>query len=113
MRLECQAGTASLPWCNRVQVRGLRGSLVTALGNAIENAIWAVTFFIVGVGLCRLLPEFDGAVRVALVVAIIGIACFLAFLATVDVPMYLARWRAEVASGNRPVSALEGLRDAS
>ena len=29
--------------------------------NAIENSIWAVTFFIVAVGLCRLLPEFDGA----------------------------------------------------
>src|SRR4051812_17381927 len=26
------------------------------LGNAIENSIWALTFFIIGVGLCRLLP---------------------------------------------------------
>src|SRR5882724_3269787 len=26
------------------------------LGNAIENSIWAVAFFIVGIGLCRLLP---------------------------------------------------------
>ncbi len=42
------------------------------LGNAIENSLWAVAFFIVGVGLCRLLPEFDGAVRVVLVVAIVG-----------------------------------------
>src|SRR5215468_1046320 len=38
------------------------------LGNAIENSIWAVTFLIVALGLCRLLPEFDGAVRVVLVV---------------------------------------------
>src|SRR6202012_3263051 len=30
------------------------------LGNAIENSIWAVAFFIVGIGLCRLLPEFEG-----------------------------------------------------
>ena len=59
------------------------------LGNAIENSIWAVAFFIVAVGLCRLLPEFDGAVRAVLIVAIIGIAGYLAFLATVDVPMYL------------------------
>src|SRR5213075_230845 len=44
------------------------------LGNAIENSIWAVAFFIVGAGLCRLLPEFDGPVRVALAVAMIGIA---------------------------------------
>jgi hypothetical protein len=60
-----------------------------------------------------LLPEFDGAVRAALVVAIIGIAGYLAFLATIDVPMYLKRWRAEVANGSRPLSPLEGLRDAS
>ena len=37
------------------------------LGNAIENSIWAVAFFIVAVGLCRLLPEFDGVVRAVLI----------------------------------------------
>ena len=73
----------------------------------------ALAFFIVAVGLCRLLPKFDGAARVALVVAIVGIAGYLAFLATIDVPMYLTRWRAEVANGSRPLSPLEGLRDAS
>ena len=83
------------------------------LGNAIENSIWAFTFLIVAIGLCRLLPEFGGAIRVALVVAIIGIAGYLAFLVTIDVPMYLARWRAEVANGSKPLSPLEGLRDAS
>jgi hypothetical protein len=82
-------------------------------GNAIENSIWALAFLIVAIGLCRLLPEFHGAVRVTLVVAIIGIAGYLAFLATIDVPTYLARWRAEVANGSRPLSPLEGLRDAS
>ena len=83
------------------------------LGNAIENSIWAVAFFIVGIGLCRLLPEFDGLVRVVLAIAIIGIAGYLAFLATIDVPMYLTRWRADIADGGRPLSPLEGLRDAS
>ena len=82
-------------------------------GQRDRKLIWAVAFFIVAVGLCRLLPEFDGAVRAALIIAIIGIAGYLAFLATVDVPMYLARWRAEVANGSTPLSALEGLRDAS
>ena len=83
------------------------------LGNAIENSIWAVAFFIVGIGLCRLLPEFDGPVRVVLAVAIIGIAGYLAFLMTIDVPMYLSRWRAEVADGGRHLRPLEGLRDVS
>src|ERR1700682_2834197 len=42
------------------------------LCNAIENSIWAFAFFVVGIGICRLLPEFDGAVRVVLAIAIIG-----------------------------------------
>ena len=71
------------------------------LYNAIENSLWAVAFFIVGIGLCRLLPEFDGPVRVAFIVAIIGIVGYLAFLMTVDVPMYLSRWRTEVGDGLR------------
>jgi hypothetical protein len=83
------------------------------LGNAIENSIWAVAFFIVGVGLCRLLPEFDGEARVVLVVAITGIAGYLAFLMTIDVPMYLSRWRAGLADGSKLLRPLEGLRDVS
>jgi hypothetical protein len=83
------------------------------LGNAIENSIWAVAFFVVGIGLCRLLPEFDGEVRVVLVITIIGIAGYLAFLMTIDVPMYLSRWRAGVADGSTFLRPLEGLRDVS
>ncbi len=83
------------------------------LGNAIENSIWAVAFFLVGIGLCRLLPEFDGLVRVVLAAAIVGVAGYLAFLMTVDVPMYLSRWRAKVADGGKHLRPLEGLRDVS
>ena len=81
--------------------------------NAVENSIWAVAFFIVGLGLFRLLPEFEGLVRFVLAIAIVGIAGYLAFLATVDVPMYLKRWRAETASGAKPLRPMEGLRDVS
>jgi hypothetical protein len=83
------------------------------LGNAIENSLWAVGFFVVGIGLCRLLPEFDGPVRVVLAVAIIGIVGYLAFLMTIDVPMYLSRWRAGVADGSKLLGPLDGLRDVS
>jgi hypothetical protein len=81
--------------------------------NAIENSLWAVAFFIVGVGLCRLVPEFDGPVRVVLVVAIVGIVGYLAFLMAIDVPMYLSRWRADVAARSKRLRPLEGLRDVS
>jgi hypothetical protein len=83
------------------------------LGNAIENSIWAVAFFIVGVGICRLLPEFHGGLRIILVGAVVGIVVYLAFLMTVDVPMYLKRWRIDVARGNRGLRPLEGFRDVS
>lgn len=81
------------------------------LGNAIENSLWAVAFFVVGVGLGRLLPEFNGPVRLILAVALLGIAFYLAFLVVVDVPMYLNRWRADLANGGRLLRPLEGLRD--
>ena len=83
------------------------------LHNAIENSIWAVVFFIIGIGLCRLLPEFDGPVRVVLAITIAGIALYLAFLMTIDVPMYLNRWRAEVGDGSKLLRPIEGLRDVS
>ena len=83
------------------------------LGNAIENSIWAVVFFIIGIGLCRLLFEFDGPVRVGLAITITGIAAYLAFLMTIDVPMYLSRWRTEVGDGSNLLKPLEGLRDVS
>ena len=80
------------------------------LGNAIENSIWAVSFLIVGIALCRLIPKFEGPVAVVLVIAIVGIAGYLVFLATIDVPMYLTRWQAD---SIRRLSVLEGLWDAS
>src|SRR5262245_64876855 len=61
------------------------------LANAIENSIWAVGFLLVGIGLCRLLPEFEGLVRLAIIGAILGIAAYLTFLIAIDVPMYVRR----------------------
>jgi hypothetical protein len=82
------------------------------LSNAIENTIWALSFFIVGIGVCRLLPEFEGLGRGVLIITIVGIAGYLVFLATVDIPMYLMKWRAESAA-IEPLRPLEGLWDAT
>jgi hypothetical protein len=83
------------------------------LANAIENSIWAVAFLAVGVGVCRLLPEFNGLVRLTLVVALTGIAGYLVFLMTIDIPMYLNRWRAGLVAGRKLLGLLEGMRDAT
>lgn len=82
------------------------------LANAIENSIWAVAFLLVGIAVCRLLPEFEGIVRLGLIVAIVGIAGYLAFLITIDVPMYLGRWQASIAGGQGTLHPIQGLRDA-
>jgi hypothetical protein len=66
---------------------------------------------VVGAALCRLLPEFNGPVRWVLIAAILGIVLYLAFLVTVDVPMYLSRWKEGLADGSRLLGVLEGLRD--
>jgi len=81
------------------------------LGSAIENSLWAIAFTVVAIGLTRLLPDFDGPVRAGLVLAIIGIAFYLAFLVWIDVPMYLARWRAKASAGSRHLGPIEGLHD--
>jgi hypothetical protein len=83
------------------------------LGHAVENSIWAAAFFVVGIGLCRLVPEFDGPVCAVLAIAIIGIVGYLVFLMIIDVPMYLSRWRAKVADGSKLLRPLEGFRDVS
>jgi hypothetical protein len=83
------------------------------LGNAIENSLWAVAFFIVG---DRPLPAAAGipwcGSRV-LAMPIVGIAGYLAFLMTIDVPMYLNRWRTGDADGDKRLTPREGLRDVS
>jgi hypothetical protein len=81
------------------------------LGNAVENSLWAVTFTLIAVALLRLLVEFHGLARLAIVTMAAGVACYLAFLVTVDVPMYLARWRADLASGKELLGIFAGLYD--
>jgi hypothetical protein len=82
------------------------------LSNAIENSLWAVSFFIVGIALGRLLPRFDGLAGAVLVVAMAGILAYLLFLATIDVPMYVTRWRNQRVPHDR-LHPRAGLWDAS
>jgi hypothetical protein len=83
------------------------------LGNTIENSIWAVTFLLIAIALIRLMTDFHGAMRWAIAMTVAGIACYLAFLVTVDVPMYLARWQVDQASGKPLLDIVSGLHDVS
>jgi hypothetical protein len=83
------------------------------LGNTIENSIWAVTFLLIAIALIRLMTDFHGAMRWAIAVTVAGIACYLAFLVTIDVPMYFARWQVDQASGKPLLDIVSGLHDVS
>ena len=81
------------------------------LGNTLENSIWTVTFLLIAVALVRLLYSFHGLLRGAIAVAILGVAGYVVFLVTIDVPMYFERWQADLASGKPLLSLFAGLHD--
>src|SRR6266851_1999851 len=101
------------------------GGLGSTAGNEVMLLLCAAYVF--GCAFRSFLPRADvqriclfdtwlSSVMIGRSVATVAEVCFagyLAFLATIDIPMYLTRWRAEVANGSRPLSPLEGLRDAS
>ena len=83
------------------------------LGNTLENSIWTVTFLLIAVALIRLLFSFHGILRGAIAVAILGVAGYVAFLVTIDVPMYFERWQEDVANGKPLLGMFAGLYDVS
>lgn len=81
-------------------------------GHAVEESLWTLTH--AGSGLCMALawahapPDLKPFCASGAVLA----AGFVAFMVTVDVPMYVRRWRAGRADGARYLPLGAGLRDA-
>jgi hypothetical protein len=83
------------------------------LGNTIENSLWALAFLLIAAALLRLMNDFRGVARIALATTAAGIAGYLTFLASIDVPMYFARWQADLAGGKQLLGLFSGLHDLS
>jgi hypothetical protein len=83
------------------------------LGNAVENSLWTATFLLIAAALLRLMREFRGVMQLAIGTTVAGIAGYLAFLVTVDVPMYFDRWQADLMSGKQLLGIVAGLHDVS
>ncbi len=81
------------------------------LGNVLENSLWTVAFLLIAIALLHLLTKFRGVVQFAILAATAGVAGYVGFMVTVDVPMYLARWHAETAAGKEFFGLLGGLHD--
>lgn len=84
------------------------------LGNAIEQSLWTFTAGLMALALILLWRRAEsGSLRTFLGAAFVACVGFVAFMCTVDVPMYLTRWRADELSGRAYFSLLDGLRDVS
>ena len=81
------------------------------LGNVVENSLWTATFLLIAVALASLLGKFRGILQTAIAAATVGLLGYVIFMATVDVPMYYARWQADPASGKALFGLLAGLHD--
>jgi hypothetical protein len=81
------------------------------LGNTLEQSIWTATVALVALALLGLCWEARGGLRVALGLGIVLSAGFVAFMCTVDVPMYLTRFLADEAEGRPYLSLAAGFSD--
>jgi hypothetical protein len=83
------------------------------LGNAIEESLWALTAFLLLVACLSLWARGISGNRVLVGTAIALCALYVAFMCTVDIPMYVSRWLADEASGRQYLSLSQGLADVS
>jgi hypothetical protein len=81
-------------------------------GHAIEESLW--TFTHAGSGVCMAVAWFraPAALKPFTLIGAVLAAGFVAFMTTVDVPMYVRRWKAGRAGGSVYLPVLPGLRDA-
>lgn len=81
------------------------------LGNVLENSLWTATFLLIAIALVQLVTRFHGVVQSAIAAAAAGIAAYVVFMCTIDVPMYFVRWQGEIASGKEFFGFFSGLHD--
>lgn len=83
------------------------------LGNTFEESIWALAATL-GTASCMVLwPRLARTQRPLLAAGIVFGLAYVAFMTTVDVPMYIGRWLHDQATGRHYLSFAEGVRDVS
>jgi hypothetical protein len=80
-------------------------------GNALEESLWTTTFFLASVAGALVLRRGPRSLRPFLVPALVLGTGFVTFMCTVDVPMYVQRFRADEASGRTYLSLADGFRE--
>lgn len=81
------------------------------MGNTFEESIWGITYGVITLCLVSIWFKIRGPLRYAVGVAIVGCILYVAFMFSVDVPMYVQRWQADSAAGKNLLGLVEGLHD--
>jgi hypothetical protein len=81
------------------------------LGNAFEQSIWTLSGGLAGIAALLIRRRAAEPLRRRLGLVALGTALFVLFMTTVDVPMYLGRWRADSAAGRSYFGLADGLAD--
>lgn len=82
------------------------------LGHALENSLWAGTMGMIGLCLGASAWHLTGQMQVCAVLGFLFALAFVGFMVSVDVPMYIKRWRQGRADGETYLSISEGFMDA-
>ena len=81
------------------------------LGNAVEESLWALSAALLVAGCAALWPRCEARTKRLLAIPFIVGPLYLAFMAAVDIPMYVSRWHADQLSGRAYLSLAQGLQD--
>lgn len=79
--------------------------------HAAENSLWTLGAVLALAGFANLIARLGAWRRMVLIAALVCAGTYVAFMSFVDVPMYLARWQADLAAGQMPIAVAEGLRE--
>ena len=83
------------------------------LGNSIEESIWTITSLFLLVGFFLVWLRSTGKLRLFLLGSFTVIFGYVVFMCTVDVPMYVFRWRDDVTAGRSYLDLKTGLWETS
>lgn len=109
-----RAAMAVVPMIIVAEVCSWASVLTTSnLGHVVEETLWGLAALLVVAGLVVLRPRLAADERRLVIPAIAAGAAYAAYMFAVDVPMYWARWAAELAAGHVPLSLAQGIADAS
>ncbi len=81
------------------------------LGNSIEESLWGLTYAGIAIAILKLWFKLKGPMRLTAGFCFIGALLYVAFMFTVDVPMYLTRFQADTITNKSYLGFWSGMND--